>query len=84
MKLVRPVARVRDAGLSHFRRELRREGIAWDVGCEIVDWFELAQDRVTWWVFVNTIMCIQKCLENWQVIENPRRFLLKKFIIPRS
>ena len=25
-----------------------------------------------------------KVLENWQVIENPRRFLLKKFIIPRS
>jgi len=48
MKLVRLLARVRDAGLTHFRRELRWEGAAWDVGREGVDWFELAQDRVTW------------------------------------
>ena len=51
MNLVRRVTCVRDAGLTHFRRELRREGAVWDVGCEGVDWLELAQDRVTWWVF---------------------------------
>jgi hypothetical protein len=84
MKLVRRVARVRDARLTHFRRELRRKEAAWDVGCENVGGFELAEDRLIWWIVCEYDSDYPRVLENWQVIENPRRFLLEKFIIPRS
>ena len=27
-----------------------------EVGCGVMDWIELAQDRDRWWVLVNTVM----------------------------
>jgi hypothetical protein len=27
-----------------------------EVGREDVEWFQLAQERVQWWIFVNTVM----------------------------
>lgn len=83
MKLIRRVARVRDAGITHFRRELRREGAAWNVGCEVVDWFELAQDGVTWWVFVNTIMNIQKCLKTGKLLKIRDVFFSRNLLFHR-
>ena len=30
-----------------------------EVGCEFMDWIELAQDRDRWWVLVNVVMNLQ-------------------------
>jgi hypothetical protein len=30
-----------------------------EVGCDVVDWIHLAQDKVQWQTFVNTVMSIQ-------------------------
>jgi len=61
-------------------RELRREGAAWDVGCEGVEWFELAQDRVKWWVFVNTVMNIQKCLKTGKLLKTRDVFFSRNLL----
>jgi hypothetical protein len=30
-----------------------------EIGCEAVNWIELAQYRVQWWAFVNVVMSLK-------------------------
>ena len=50
------------------RRQLRSPSRRWvdnirmdlqEVGCEYMDWIGLAQDRESWWTFVNAVMNIR-------------------------
>jgi hypothetical protein len=33
-----------------------------DIGCKVVEWSHLAQDRNQWWVLVNTVMKLRNFL----------------------
>jgi hypothetical protein len=49
----RPFARLRNRWEVNIIMDLS------DIGCEDVDWIHVAQDRVQWWAFVNTVMNIR-------------------------
>ena len=46
----RPLERPRHRWEDNIRMDLQ------EVGCEGVDWVELAQDRDRWWALVNAVM----------------------------
>jgi hypothetical protein len=52
-------------GRTEGNRPLERPGRRWDdnikmdhqeVGCEVMDWIDLDQDRDKWWALVNAVM----------------------------
>jgi hypothetical protein len=49
MPLGRPIRRWED----NIKMDLQ------EVGCECIDWIELAQDRNRWWALVNVAMSLQ-------------------------
>ena len=46
----RPLGRPRRRWEDNFKMELQ------EVGCGVMDWIELAQDRDRWWALVNVVM----------------------------
>jgi hypothetical protein len=46
----RPLARPRRIWEDNIKMDLQ------EVGCGVMDWIELAQDRDTWWALVNAVM----------------------------
>jgi hypothetical protein len=46
----RPLGRPRRRGLDNIKIDLR------EIGCDGVDWIDLAQDRDQWMALVNTVM----------------------------
>jgi hypothetical protein len=46
----RPLERTRRGWEDNIKMDLR------EVGIDGANWIQLAQDRVQWWVFVNTVM----------------------------
>ena len=46
----RPLGRPRRRWEDNFMMELQ------EVGCGVMDWIELAQDRDRWWALVNVVM----------------------------
>jgi hypothetical protein len=55
-------------GSSEGKRPLRRPRRRWednikldlrDIGIDGANWIQLAQDRVQWWAFVNTVMILR-------------------------
>jgi hypothetical protein len=40
-----------------------------EIGWDGVDWVDLAQDRVQWRAYVNTVMNLRGSIKWWEVIE---------------
>jgi len=49
----RPLVRSRHRWEDNIKMDLQ------EVGCEGMDWMELAQDRDSWWTLVNAVMNLQ-------------------------
>jgi hypothetical protein len=49
----RPLGKPRHRWEDNIKMDLR------EIGIEGVNWIQLAQDRVQWWAFVNTVMNLQ-------------------------
>jgi len=46
----RPLGRPRRRWQDNIKTDIQ------EVGCEVMDWIELAQDRDMWWALVNAVM----------------------------
>jgi hypothetical protein len=39
-----------------------------EIGIDVANWIRLAQDRVQWWAFVNTVMKLRIPLRNQAIV----------------